>query len=53
LHDPAGGIRAELADDVLATSLRVNRGHPFEGDLLWVADDGDGRGLWRIRVPPP
>jgi hypothetical protein len=52
LHDPRDGGRFELADGVLGTSLRLKRAHPFDGDLLWVAQTASDRGLWRIRIPP-
>jgi hypothetical protein len=55
LHAPDVPDFLPLADDALATSLRLNRGDPFAGDLVWVGTDDDARALWRVRVPatPP
>lgn len=59
LHERARDGPLPLADEVLATSLRINPGvgggggHPFEGDFLWVGAHDGARALWRIRIPPP
>jgi hypothetical protein len=52
LHDPLDEDPVRIAGDVLAPSVQLGRRDPFDGDIVWVAQEDDARALWRIRVPP-
>lgn len=52
LHDPLDPDPVRIAGGVLAPSIHLARHDPFDGDLVWIAEEGGGRTLWRIRVPP-